>query len=159
MTTEDPAVVSALPMEWDAGDASVRTSEGWRRSEVDPTLEVPVALSIEGNEGSASASLVVDEISKPLAELDAMSSASLQLHVRGFDQDGVAVAIDVSGADGALLTTARFERQDSKYSGPAVGAFVTAKRGDDVYFFSAIAKDEPGNAELVEEIARSLSID
>ncbi|MGQ0825355.1 MAG: hypothetical protein ACT4OX_10075 [Actinomycetota bacterium] len=160
VTTEDPTAVSALPTEWDAGNATFRSPEGWKALDDDALAEFQLDFAIEAADGSGHASLTVDHIARSLEDLEALYGAQLLLQIPDFDQDGAAVRLTIPGADGALLVTARFDRRfDDGDTGPAVGAFVTAKKGDDAYLFSAIAKDEPDNHVLVEEIARSLAID
>ncbi|MGQ0825358.1 MAG: hypothetical protein ACT4OX_10090 [Actinomycetota bacterium] len=146
-------------MEWDAGDATLRTPAGWHAIDAETLTEDPVDFAIEASDGAALASLTVDETPRPLEELEAEYRARLLVSGRNFDQDGAVLPVTIPRADGALLMIARFDRRfDTSDSGPAVAAFVTAKKGHNAFFFAATAKDQPGNEELVEAIARSLAI-
>ncbi|MGQ0826366.1 MAG: hypothetical protein ACT4OX_15275 [Actinomycetota bacterium] len=122
-------------------------------------MEYSLALAVEAQDGSAKAGLSRKELAVPLEQLEAMYGASLLRYATNFDANGAAKPIEIVGADGALVLNAQLDTTIGAYRGPGVGAFVIAKRGDDAYVLSVVAKDEPGNDVLVEEIARSLSIE
>ncbi|MGQ0824625.1 MAG: hypothetical protein ACT4OX_06280 [Actinomycetota bacterium] len=159
MTTREPETSSSLPMEWDAGDATLRTPSGWQRDTTLAASDRTVALVVEASNSPANVVLTTEQLAESLETLEAVANAEMLRRLRDFDQDGAAVSISIPGADGALLLTARFETEIGSYLGPAVGAFLTVKAGNTAYFLSvAAAAGDRDSRELVEEIARSLSI-